>query len=175
MRRRLVSGGVLAVAGGLLALSGAGAQEQGQDPVEPPQGTTPSCKLTGQVVDGKLSYDLACKDQLPAVVKITDAKAHAVWKRNAGVVAFRIRAELLYSPGDGGGVRFTGFGVDGELEEGTDFDIREAGWRADRSLEGPRSAGADVAGIVTPTMIGEDEFFALELELPAVFEHILPF
>ena len=165
MRKRLVLAPVLAVAGGLLALYG-GAGAYNHEPVNPP----PNAQilpftLTGQVVGGKLIYELEVEGKT-GLFEVVDARAQAVWKKNEMVVEFKINARLRYgSPGGGG---FESVGVNGELKEGTGFDIREFGWRADKSLEQPRSIRVDVAGIVTPTMFGGDESFALLMELPAV-------
>ncbi|MGH3109978.1 MAG: hypothetical protein ACRDQT_03550, partial [Gaiellaceae bacterium] len=125
MRKRLASALVLTLtATALLALSGvAGAQEQ--DPVPPPpQSITPCFILTGQVVDGKLSYELKAVE-LPAVVKIREAKADVVWNADDGAIEFEVEIELLVqSPGDGGGGFAAGFlGAHVQLEEGTDVVV----------------------------------------------------
>ncbi|MGH3133502.1 MAG: hypothetical protein ACRDNY_07150 [Gaiellaceae bacterium] len=169
MWKRLGSVLALALAAGLLALTGGAGAQIGDDPVPPPnQGVVPCWILSGQVVDGVLSFELKPEEELPAVVKVLEAKAHAVWSDKEGVVAFKVDVELVFEVDGGGG--FAGFGVQDVLEEGKDSEIREAEWKAD-GLE----ARVEISGIVTPTMVGEDEFFALRIELPAVVKQILPF
>ena len=169
MWKRLGAVLALALAAGLLALTGGAGAQIGDDPVPPPdQGVAPCFILGGQVVDGMFSFELKPEQQLPAVVKVLEAKAHAVWNDKEGVVEFKVDAELVFEVDGGGG--FAGFSVQGVLEEGKDSEIREAEWRAD-GLE----VKVEVSGIITPSMVGEDEFFALRIELPAFVKQILPF